>query len=166
MRTNAILADCKSFYYVYCLLEQEGKVPIYEGDQEKFEKELSCYCKKQMEQPAIAIPKWTNGALAAELALKFLFAKEQKIYSKQHCLDDLFYHLPEIHKTELLIRIKEQTHQTEEMIEAQLPVFSDAFIKSRYFFEYGTFGLTGLFDPFVKIVCEYALELTVSPAEI
>lgn len=141
-------------------------MPIYEGDQEKFEKELSCYCKKQMEQPAIAIPKWTNGALAAELALKFLFAKEQKIYSKQHCLDDLFYHLPEIHKTELLVRIKEQTHQTEEMIEAQLPVFSDAFIKSRYFFEYGTFGLTGLFDPFVKIVCEYALELTASPAEI
>ena len=91
------------------------------------------------------IPKCTNGAFAVELAMKFLYAREHKSYDN-------------IHNYELLDRIKMQAHQTEETIEAQLPFFSDAFVRSRYFFEHGSFGLSGLFEPFVKIVCEYALE--------
>lgn len=111
-----------------------------------------------MSRPSLMIPEWTNGAFAAELALKSLFAREHQSYAKLHDLANLFHNLPEIHKTELLHRIKTQAYQTEETIEAQLTDFSNAFVKSRYFFEHGSFGLTGLFDPFVKIVCEYALE--------
>ena len=87
-----------------------------------------------------------------------MFAREDKSYVNIHNLKDLFYNLPEIHKLELLNRIKTQAHQTEKTLEIQLSDFSDAFVKSRYFFEYGSFGFSGLFDSFVKIVCEYALE--------
>lgn len=155
---QAILSDCKSFYYVYCWLDQESKMPVNNGNQEQFDEKIDRYIKKLAAQPNLMIPKCTNGAFAVELAMKFLYAREHKSYDNIHNLKDLFQHLPEIHKDELLDRIKIQAHQTEETIEAQLPFFSDAFVRSRYFFEHGSFGLSGLFDPFVKIVCEYALE--------
>lgn len=153
-----LLVDCKAFYYVYCWLAQENQMPVHDGSQEKFEAEIECYLEKQLRRPFLRIPQWTNGAFAAELALKFLFAREDKSYVNIHNLKDLFYNLPEIHKLELLNRIKTQAHQTEKTLEIQLSDFSDAFVKSRYFFEYGSFGFSGLFDSFVKIVCEYALE--------
>lgn len=133
-------------------------MPIYNGDLKQFEVEADSYFDKCMERPSLTIPKWTNSALAAELALKFLFLREQKSYGAIHDLHELFCGLPEIHRTELMVRFKNRTHQTDEMIEEQIKIFSDAFIKSRYFYEHGSFGLTGFFDPFVKIVCEYASE--------
>ena len=154
----AILCNCKSFYYVYCWLAQETQMPIYDGNQKNFEADLDCYIKKHTQQPALTISKWTNGALAAELALKFLFAREHQSYNSIHYLNDLFYRLPDVHKEELLDRLKTQSHQTEKTIEDQLALFSDAFVKSRYFFEHRSLSLTGLFDSFVKIVCEYVLE--------
>lgn len=111
-----------------------------------------------MSRPALMFPEYTNGAFAAELALKFLFAREHQSYAKLHDLAELFYHLPTVHKTELLHRLKIQAHQSEKTIADQLLAFSNAFVKSRYYFEHGSFGLTGLFAPFIKIVCEYALE--------
>lgn len=155
---HGILVDCKAFYYVYAWLAKENKMPVYDGNQEKFEAEIKCYFEKQVTRPYLRIPQWTNGAFAAELALKFLFAREGKPYGNIHNLRDLFYNLPEIHKAELLNRIKIQTYQTERMLEIQLSNFSNIFAKSRYFFEYGSFGFSGFFDSFVKIVCEYVFE--------
>lgn len=133
-------------------------MPIYDGNQENFEKEIECYLEKRLGRPFLQIPQWTNGAFAAELALKFLFAREGQSYGNIHNLKDLFYNLPEIHKAELLNRIKTQAYQSERTLEIQLSGFSNAFAKSRYFFEYGSFGFSGLFDSFVKIICEYAFE--------
>lgn len=153
-----ILGDCKSFYYVYCWLNQENKIPIAHNSQENFDAEIEHYLEKCMSRPVLSFTEYTNGAFAAELALKFLFAREHQSYAKLHDLAELFHYLPTIHKTELLHRLKTQAHQSEKTIEDQLPGFSNAFVKSRYYYEYGSFGLTGLFAPFVKIVCEYALE--------
>lgn len=154
----AILCNCKSFYYVYCWLVQENQIPIHDGNQKKFEAEMESYLKRQLGRPFLQIPQWTNGAFAAELALKFLFALEGKSYGNIHNLKDLFYNLPEIHKVELLNRIKTQANQSERTLEIQLSDFSNAFAQSRYFFEYGSFGFSGLFDSFVKIICEYTFE--------
>ena len=37
--------------------------------------------------------------------------------------------------------------------------FSDAFVKARYFFAQEENGISNLFDDFVRIVCEYAVEV-------
>lgn len=155
---HGMLVDCKAFYYVYDWLAQGNKMPIYDGNQEKFEADMESHLNRQLGRPFLQIPQWTNGAFAAELALKFLFAREGKSYGNIHNLKDLFYSLPEIHRTTLLHRIKTQAHQSERALEIQLSDFSNAFAQSRYFFEYGSFGFSGLFDSFVKIICEYAFE--------
>lgn len=155
---HGILVDCKAFYYVYCWLVQENQIPIHDGNQKNFEAEMESYLKRQLGRPFLQIPQWTNGAFASELALKFLFALEGKSYGNIHNLKDLFYNLPEIHKVELLNRIKTQANQSERTLEIQLSNFSNAFAQSRYFFEYGSFGFSGLFDSFVKIICEYTFE--------
>lgn len=159
MIAKGIFIDCKSFYYVFCWADKEDKVPLFDGNQEKFDAELDKYFEKRMQQPNLFIPKCTNGAFAAELALKFLWLTEDKHYDDIHNLYDLFYQLPEIHKVELADRIKKQAYQDDQTLKSQLKMFSNMFVKSRYFFEHKSFGSNGFFDNFVKIVCEYAFEV-------
>lgn len=155
--TEGILIDCKSFYYVYCWLSEETRMPVYCGDQKQFEAAVDAYFEKKFAQPDLQIPQWTNGAFAAELALKYLYAREHKRYGSIHGLYELFYGLPEIHRAALINRIKRDAHQSDESMEEQLRFISNAFVKSRYFFEYDTVAFTGLFDPFVRIVCDYVI---------
>ena len=154
---DGILIGCKSFYYVFRYLDEETRMPVYTGDQKQYETAIDDYIKKRAEQPCLQIPKWTNGAFAAELALKYLYFREKRRYGGIHGLYELFYGLPEIHNVELVNRIKNEAHQTEKTIEEQLKIISNAFVKSRYFFEYDAVAFTGLFDSFVSIVCDYAI---------
>ena len=154
---DGILIDCESFYYVFRYLDEETKVPVYTGDQKQYEAAIDDYFERRAAQPFLQIPKWTNGAFAAELALKYLYFRENKRYGGIHGLYELFYGLPEIHKAALINRIKNEAYQSDETIEEQLKVISNAFVKSRYFFEYDAVAFTGLFDSFVKVVCDYAI---------
>ena len=154
---DGMLIDCKSFYYVFRYLDEETRVPVYTGDQKQYETAIDDYFKKSAARPCLQIPKSTNGAFAAELALKYLYFRENKRYGGIHGLYELFYGLPEIHRAALINRIKHEAHQTEKTIEEQLKTISNAFVKSRYFFEHDTAAFTGLFDSFVKIVCDYAI---------
>lgn len=153
---DGILIDCRGFYYVFCYLDEETRMPVYPGDQTQFEATIDDYFDKNAARLGLHMPKWTNGAFAAELALKYLYFRENERYGDIHGLYELFYGLPEIHQVELVNRIKRDAHQSDESMEEQLKFISNAFVKSRYFFEYDTVAFTGLFDPFVRIVCEYA----------
>lgn len=155
---HAILVDCRSFYFVFCRLEDVNRMPTYAGDHKKYEAEIDSFMRKQMELPCLKIPQVANGALAAELAIKFLTFRETNTFYQIHDLEQLFAALPEIHKTELLSRIKVQAHQTDETFLSQLHQFANCFDEYRYFFERESVAITGLFNQFVKIVCEYALE--------
>lgn len=155
---HAVLVDCRSFYFVYCRLEEINRMPTYTGDHKKYETEIDSFVQMQIELPCLDIPQVTNGALAAELAIKFLTFRETNTFYQIHDLEQLFAALPEIHKTELLSRIKVQAHQTDENFLSQLHQFANCFDEYRYFFERESVAITGLFNQFVKIVCEYALE--------
>ena len=159
MIAKGILIECKGFYYIFCWADEQEKIPLFDGNEERLKAELDKYFEKRMQQPSLFIPKCTNGAFAAELALKFLWLTEDKLYSGIHNLYDLFYQLPEIHKVELADRIKKQAYQNDQTLEMQLKMFSNMFVKSRYFFEHKSFGSSGFFDNFVKVVCEYAFEV-------
>lgn len=159
---HAILVDCRSFYFVYCRLEENNRMPTYTGDHKKYETEIDSFVQMQIELPCLDIPQVTNGALAAELAIKFLTFRETNTFYQIHDLEQLFAALPEIHKTELLSRIKVQAHQTDETFLYQLHQFANCFDGYRYFFERESVTTTGLFNQFVKIVCEYALEYAVA----
>lgn len=158
---HAILVDCKSFYFVYSRLKKINRMPTFTGDYEKYEAEIDDYVQRQMELPCLDIPEVVNGALAAELAIKFLTFRETNTFYQTHNLEQLFAALPEIHKTELLSRIKVQAQQTDETFLSQLHLFANCFNDYRYFFERDSVATTGLFDQFVKIVCDYAVEYDV-----
>lgn len=164
---HAILVDCRSFYFVFCRLEEINRMPTYAGDHEKYEAEIDSFMQKQMELPCLDIPQVANGALAAELAIKFLTFRETNTFYQMHDLEQLFAALPELHKTELLSRIKAQAHQTDETFLPQLHQFANCFDEYRYFFEKDSVATTGLFNQFVKIVCDYALkyDIDVDPVD-
>ena len=109
---DGILIGCKSFYYVFRYLDEETRMPVYTGDQKQYETAIDDYIKKRAEQPCLQIPKWTNGAFAAELALKYLYFREKRRYGGIHGLYELFYGLPEIHNVELVNRIKNEGNRS------------------------------------------------------
>lgn len=156
---HQILMDCKSFYYTYNLLEPYNRIPQFTGDKEEFEKELEQYFVEQQERPMLSFPWIVNGALAVELALKFLTFRETHTFQKKHNLKDLYEDLPSIHKMKLLTQFKAQAQQNEDTLLQNLETFSEAFVDFRYPFGKNSFGISGIFHNFVKIVCEYALEL-------
>lgn len=155
---QGILIACKSFYYVYSRLEETFRLPIYQGDTERYDSEYDSYVQRTMELPCLDFPKIANGALAVELAMKFLTFCGKDSFIKTHNLEQLFNDIPDIYKTEIMKRIKEQTSQNDETFTKNLHTFANAFDQFRYFFGHEAVGSNHIFDQFVKIVCEYVLE--------
>lgn len=150
-----MLVDCKSFYYTYNLLEPYNPIPKLTDDVE----EIEHYFEEQEKCTMLVFPCIVNGALAAELALKFLTFHETKSFKKTHNLKELYNKLPPVHKAELLVRLKTQANQNEKTLIQNLETFDEAFVCFRYPSEKDSVGISGIFHNFVKIVCEYAFEL-------
>lgn len=156
--SHLILVDCKSFYYTYNLLEPYNRMPELTGNEEQHKEIMEQYFEEHEKHPTLLFPWIVNGALASELALKFLTFRETQSFKTTHNLRELYRKLPPVHKVELLERFKTQAHQNEETLMQNLGTFAEAFIYYRYPFGRGSFGMSGIFHDFVKIVCEYAFE--------
>ena len=102
-------------------------------------------------------PYIVNGALAAELALKFLIFKENGEFECIHNLQRLFEQLPDCHKTILSNTICEQAHQNEETLNWSLSNIANLFEDFRYSFGKEYLGFSDFFNIFVHIVCDYAI---------
>ena len=151
---SGVLLDCKAFYIVFCELEKRCRIPF--GDTEKMKQyhEESDAGERPFLTPAMV----TNGVLAAELALKALTLKETGTFDCIHDLHNLFYALPEEHKTILTSLIKEQSHQNDVTLKSNLKRIKDFFPQWRYFFEKEYIGYGNFLTEFIHIVCDYALK--------
>lgn len=155
---HQLLEDCKGFYYTYKLLLEETRHPIFTHSQEELEEKINRNAYK-WDQPQLFYVILTNGALAAELAIKFLTFHQKHGFIEDHKLDVLFNDLPPKDQNEILSRIKQQTGIDRKLFKEMLKNFSDAFKKARYFFAQEEKGISNSFDDFVRIVCEYAVEV-------
>lgn len=153
-----MLVECRSFYFIFSKIEEMTRMPIFQGDSEKYWKEHDEWIERQSQLPGLIIsPKVVNGAIACELALKYLILKEDASFEQIHDLAKLFHSLSQEHKEALLNEIYPRLHQNEETFEFCLDQISNSFVKWRYPFERDAIGTTDFFDGFVSIVCEYAL---------
>lgn len=147
LTTELILLDCESFYYVFKCLEEVEKRPVLDGN-----------LKKQHEGiPYLTQPCIVNGALAVELALKFLTFKENESFECIHNLQKLFEKLPDCHKKILIERICREAHQDEVTLTIKLSDIANLFEDFRYSFGKESLGFSNFFFEFVHIVCDYAL---------
>lgn len=128
------------------------------GDMEAHLQEVRNYEDKHRDVPCLLMAQAANGALAAELALKYLHFKEKREFFCIHDLHDLFYQLPEQHKSFLSSKICSELGQNAHTLEASLHRISTLFEHARYSFSKNeTFGFSNFFTGFVHIVCDYAL---------
>lgn len=140
---HAILVECRSFYFIFSKIEKKTQMPIFEGDSEKYRKEYDEWMKRQSQLPDLIVsPKVVNGAIACELALKYLTLKENAAFEQIHDLAKLFHSLPQEHKNALLETIYPELHQNEETFEFCLNQIADSFVKWRYPFERDAIGTT------------------------
>ena len=151
--TKGILLDAAAFYKIYCRLEKENHIPFED------EKALDEYYEKRMQDDYVDMKavEIVNGALAVELALKYLTFKETKTFKQIHYLDALYNDLPEPHKSVLKSKIFIQAYQNETTLDKNLKGVANSFENWRYFFEKDGVGTSNFFNDFVHIVCEYAL---------
>lgn len=153
-----ILADCNGFYYTYKLLLKETIFPIFTHSQKELEEKIKRNITK-LDQPQLFYTIITNGALAVELAMKYLIFRQKHEFKEEHKLNLLFESLPLKDKNEILERIKQTTGKDSKSFRKSLEKFSEVFVKARYFFAHENKGINNLFDSFVQIVCDYANEI-------
>ena len=115
------------------------------------------YEEKHKDIPFLTPPLVTNGALAVELALKFLIFKENGAFECIHNLKTLYEQLPEPHKTTLTNQIFTKAHQNSQTLDMNLSNISNLFEDYRYFFSKVSVGFSGFFNDFIHIICNYAL---------
>lgn len=159
MTAYNILRDSEGFYYVFCKLEEIDTVPKFTPDSEKRRRDLEEYEKRHRQLPFLMSPMITNGALAIELAFKFLIFKENLEFECEHKLDILFLQLPQKYGDELRTKIYEQIHQNEESLMKNLNQISNLFVEARYSFERDTIGYSNFFTDLVHLVCDYVIDM-------
>lgn len=157
MTIKLMVLECESFYHLYKQLEEFEKMPTLCESLEKSQEIIDDYVKRHEDIPSLRSPLVVNGALAAELALKFLIFKEMGSYECIHNLHSLFEQLPDCHKDALTEMIYKQAHQNEETLKINLTNISNLFEDFRYSFGKEQLGYSGFFYEFVHIVCEYAI---------
>lgn len=157
LTTKEIVIYCEGFYYIFKKKEEFERRPMFDGNVEKYREETFAYEKKHEGVPLLTSPLIVNGALAAELALKFLIFKENDEFECIHNLQLLFEQLPDCHKNPLTEMIYKQAHQNEESLNFNLHNISNLFEVFRYPFERDVVGYSNFFNEFVHIVCDYAI---------
>lgn len=159
---DSILFDCKGFYHVFKKIEEFDSYPsLNEENMETHIEEAKRFEERHRNVPCLLMAEGANGALAVELALKYLIFRENRSFDCIHELHDLFYQLPEPHKTVLTNRIYTQLCQNAGSLDKNLQQISGIFEHARYSFSKDTgFGFTNFFTGFVHIVCDYALSFS------
>jgi hypothetical protein len=152
-----MVLECERFYYIFKQLEAFEKFPVLGESVEKNQEIVNNFKKQHEGIPSLTSPLVVNGALAAELALKFLIFKEVESYECIHNLQLLFEQLPDCHKNALTEIICEQAHQNDETLKFNLANISNLFEDFRYSFGKEHLGYTNFFNEFVHIVCDYAI---------
>lgn len=82
MTIKLMVLECESFYHLYKQLEEFGKMPTLCEGMEKSQGIIDDYVKRHEDIPSLRSPLVVNGALAAELALKFPYIS---FVSMQYC---------------------------------------------------------------------------------
>ena len=144
-------------FYLFKQLEEFEKLPTLSDNEEKNLETIDEYINRHEGIPSLMSPFVVNGALAVELALKFLIFKEKGSYECIHNLQRLFDQLPDCHKNALTEIICKQAHQNDETLKFNLTNISNLFEDFRYSFGKEHVGYTNFFNEFVHIVCEYAI---------
>lgn len=151
---SGVILDCKSFYTVFCMLENQYRIPFGDAEKMKQYHKESDTGKRPFIIPALV----TNGMLAVELALKALTLKETGTFDCIHRIDKLIIALPDVHRTELFEQIKRKAHQNEETLKVNLETISNYFEEWRYFFQAYIIEYSTFLTDFVHAVCDYAIE--------
>ena len=150
---SGVLLACKAFCTVFCELEERCRVPFDNSDaMRRFHEEMDAG-KRPFLDPVLV----TNGALAAELAMKALTLWETGSFECIHYLDELFFSLPNAHLDALPSLIKDKAHQDDETLEESLKMVRSFFVGWRHFFESDSIGYSGFLLEFIHIVCGYAM---------
>lgn len=148
---------CEGFYYLFKRLEEFDKLPAFGESIEKNQEFMDEYERQHEGIPSLRSPLVVNGALAAELALKFLIFMEKGSYECIHNLQHLFEQLPNCHKDVLTEMIYKQAHQNKETLKVNLANIANLFEDFRYSFGKEQLGYSGFFYEFVHIVCDYVI---------
>lgn len=119
--------EWESFYYFFKQLEECEKLPTLSENKDKNIETIDDYIKRREGIPTLTSPLVVNGALAVELALKFLIFKEMGSYECIHNLKCLFEQMPGCHKNALTEIICEQAHQDDETLKFNLTNISRLF---------------------------------------
>ena len=157
LTTKEIIINCEGFYYIFKELEKFEKIPILVGNIEKDREAFLAYAQRHDGIPFLSPPLVVNGALAAELALKFLIFREDGEFDCIHNLQRLFELLPDCHRIPLSEIICKQAHQNEETLKSNLSGIANLFEDFRYFLGKESVGFSNFFNEFVHIVCDYAI---------
>ena len=150
-----ILVACKGFYYTYRLLLSDTRDPIFVRTAKERKEKLESNANKG-DQPPLMYAIVANGAMAAELALKYLAFHEHHEFAQSHKLDVLLAGLAVKDREAIQSEFELRTGVSMGVFKKSLEGFSNAFNEARYFFSYGNKGISFHFDDFVRIVCEYA----------
>lgn len=159
LTAKGIVLDCEGFYFVFKKLEQLEQRPKFDGNLETYENAITIFEEQHMGVLYLSPTLVVNGALAAELALKFLIFKENGEFDCIHNLHKLFEQLPTCHKSALSGIIYQQAHQNKETLKINLLNIANLFEDYRYFFGKEHLGYSNFFNDFVHIVCDYAISL-------
>lgn len=151
---TGVILDCKSFYTVFCELEERCRIPLDNPEKLNLHDEETDTEKHPFLTPAMV----TNGILAAELALKALTLNETGTFDCIHNINTLFYNLSDVHRKVISSIIKEKAHQNDITLKANLDTISNFFTEWRYFFEKEAIGYSNFLSDFIHIVCDYAIE--------
>lgn len=126
LTSRQMVVVCEGFYYIFNQLEEFEKIPVLGESIEKNQEVIDDYKKRHEGIPSLMSPLVVNGALAVELALKFLIFKEQGVYECIHNLQRLFGQLPDCYKDVLTEMIYKEAHQNEETLKVNL-AFEDRY---------------------------------------
>lgn len=152
-----ILIDCEAFYYVFCEIERAEQLPIFDSDIDKYKKEFAEYYEVYKSIPFLMPALMTNGALAFELAMKFLIFNENGEFECGHDLAALFSQMPKLHSEKIKQRVYKELVQDENTFIRNMEQISNVFVDGRYFFEHEGVGYTSFFTGLVHITCDYVL---------
>lgn len=157
--SHQILVASKGFFYTYELLLKDSAYPWFVRSQEERARRLRESVDK-LDQPSLLHAIVVNGSMATELALKYLTYRDAREFVQTHRLDLLLNNLPSKDRQEILSRLEKRAGMSEEVCEKAIAIFSNAFTEARYFFSPGNNkGISFLFDDFVRVVHEYAIEV-------
>ena len=139
---SGVILGCNAFFSVFTELEARHRSSIEDLGIENDEENT----------PFLVPAMITNGALAAELALKALILRENGFYDCVHRLDDLYNTLPDTDKERLSMLLKERLCQDDTTLMINLERIGNCFEQWWYFHEYDNMGYSNSLTGFIHIV--------------